>query len=534
MIDSTVAQLEPLRYFIRSYDAEGQLKGEFGLTRFRPVYVGRALGCQVDLVEPSISRRHCAFQYKDLTIDALGNANSGFMIYDLKSSHGTFLNDKRIPAMENIKLEHKDKITLGQSPTIFKFWDSEHETLDAAATEAVVPQTETPHNKEKSVDEAMLAQQPSSTSQPEEPTRSEDGFFVRYMKALDQLSDISKEFEEMPIQIPHSETRKKLAKKFMQQNAKLLTQTIATTTILTEVLSTNASPTPETAPKKGRKRRNNDTTVAKETPEIPRKRGRRSKKQQPEVEPILSNSEEQINSSLGLYNGTARFESDLHLDENDPIAIINGPLLQDDDFPVTVKESSILLPENGGREKRVIKLPKKYDPESLAAVIENSIPKRRGRPPRSESLQSPSTIPSSDELPKRRRGRQPKSALANNLPAEQPEDAPIPKKKGRKPKALAALPSIEVNGPKKNKAELKAFDPLAMELTHDELLDGLPPSPPSELIAINNSFASNFNNGNYRALNITIRQPMVLLRKLTNNEISEGITPREENLNVDT
>ncbi|XP_063699453.1 uncharacterized protein LOC134830033 isoform X2 [Culicoides brevitarsis] len=577
VIDSTVAALEPSRFFIRTYDNEGNFKGEFGLKKHSPVYVGRALGCQIDLVEPSISRRHCAFQYKDLVIDAMGKSNSGFMIYDLKSSHGTFLNGKRIPSMENIKLEHNDKITLGLSSTVFKFWDSEH---DASSTTS----------KKNSVDEAMLAQQPSSTSQPEEPTRSDDGYFDRYMKALDKLIDITKEFEDNSIQVP--ENHKKLAKKFMQQNVKTLSQSLAMSTLLSELLSTDnaasSMSSPDVSPsKRGRKRQNVDTSSHTDSPIVEpsepapppaqqtRKRGRRSKKQMEadaavqkqsskslanEVQKqIQENSVRTEDPNENLYKSTNSFG--MLLDENDPLAIINGPLLQtnDEEFvqkaPLVVPAPPLVEFPASTRGKRQIKPPKKFLPDEFETYSHGAddkqttdIPKkRRGRqakaaaivqqpilPP--EPLAGPTNVvaetPPPPEQVIRKRGRRPKSQISpimsNGLavsspivdeiapvaeivekPEQNDDEIPAPKKRGRKSKTvLAPLQVIETNTttstkeelpPKKSKADAtKTFTgPLLEDCDPDAFMDELPPSPPSELIAINNSAAANLNGNSF-------------------------------------
>lgn len=58
--------------------------------------------------------------------------NSGFCIYDLKSTHGTFLNNERLPQMQNIKLRHGDRLKFGALNCDFIFED-----IDAVRSESV-------------------------------------------------------------------------------------------------------------------------------------------------------------------------------------------------------------------------------------------------------------------------------------------------------------------------------------------------------------------------------------------------------------
>ena len=57
--------------------------------------IGRLSGCDILLEHPSISRHHAILQYKK---------NEGWFLYDLGSTHGSFVNKKRLPSRKYIKL----------------------------------------------------------------------------------------------------------------------------------------------------------------------------------------------------------------------------------------------------------------------------------------------------------------------------------------------------------------------------------------------------------------------------------------------
>src|SRR5881275_1564286 len=66
--------------------------------------VGRSLDCTLWLEDPSLSRRHCQLE------EAL--EGDGWVVTDLNSRNGTFVNAKRI--LERTPLNHRDVITIGK------------------------------------------------------------------------------------------------------------------------------------------------------------------------------------------------------------------------------------------------------------------------------------------------------------------------------------------------------------------------------------------------------------------------------------
>eukprot|EP00347_Sterkiella_histriomuscorum_P006871 403351118 len=73
-----------------------------------------SIGRQKDTVDilmenPTISRKHAIIQHKD---------TGDIFIYDLGSTHGTFVNKRQIPANQYIKLSLNDQVRIGQSTRI--------------------------------------------------------------------------------------------------------------------------------------------------------------------------------------------------------------------------------------------------------------------------------------------------------------------------------------------------------------------------------------------------------------------------------
>jgi pSer/pThr/pTyr-binding forkhead associated (FHA) protein len=86
---------------------DGQILEEIQLQSKAYYVVGR----QQDVVDifqenPTISRRHAVIQHKD---------TGDIFVYDLGSTHGTFVNKKLIPQHQYIKLSAGDMIRFGQS-----------------------------------------------------------------------------------------------------------------------------------------------------------------------------------------------------------------------------------------------------------------------------------------------------------------------------------------------------------------------------------------------------------------------------------
>ncbi|KAI9138913.1 hypothetical protein BKA69DRAFT_707476 [Paraphysoderma sedebokerense] len=97
--------------------------------------MGRLPICDIEAEHTSISRYHCIVQFSD---------NGKTFIYDLNSSHGTFVNKTQIPPNEHIPLKDNDMLRLGASSRIYIF----HGPPEDEVIEQVV-ETETPQQLKK-------------------------------------------------------------------------------------------------------------------------------------------------------------------------------------------------------------------------------------------------------------------------------------------------------------------------------------------------------------------------------------------------
>ena len=83
----------------------------------KPFHVfGRLPNCDVSLEHPSVSRYHAVIQYK--TSDT-SNSEKGFYLYDLGSTHGTFVNKSRLESKRYYRLRVGYVIKFGGSSRLF-------------------------------------------------------------------------------------------------------------------------------------------------------------------------------------------------------------------------------------------------------------------------------------------------------------------------------------------------------------------------------------------------------------------------------
>jgi pSer/pThr/pTyr-binding forkhead associated (FHA) protein len=73
---------------------------------------GRLANCDVSMQHPTISRYHAVLQYRSDQADA---ARTGFYIYDLESTHGTFLNKNRVKPRSYVRVQVGHMLKLGCS-----------------------------------------------------------------------------------------------------------------------------------------------------------------------------------------------------------------------------------------------------------------------------------------------------------------------------------------------------------------------------------------------------------------------------------
>jgi len=71
---------------------------------------GRLNNCHVTMAHPTISRFHAVLQYRSTF--STSDENRGFYLYDLDSTHGTFLNRLRIKPKTYVKVHVSFKMYL--------------------------------------------------------------------------------------------------------------------------------------------------------------------------------------------------------------------------------------------------------------------------------------------------------------------------------------------------------------------------------------------------------------------------------------
>ncbi|XP_043088694.1 kanadaptin [Puntigrus tetrazona] len=90
------------------------------LTQRSYFVVGRLPVCDVSLEHPSISRYHAVVQYRGRAgQDGVLGEEKGFYVYDLGSTHGTFVNKNKIPPKTYIRLRVGHVLKFGGSTRLF-------------------------------------------------------------------------------------------------------------------------------------------------------------------------------------------------------------------------------------------------------------------------------------------------------------------------------------------------------------------------------------------------------------------------------
>ncbi|XP_074945224.1 kanadaptin [Phalacrocorax aristotelis] len=81
--------------------------------------VGRLPGCALALEHPSVSRHHAVLQYRGAGGSPDGDDAAGFYVYDLGSTHGTFLNKARVPPRTYCRVRVGHGLRFGGSSRLF-------------------------------------------------------------------------------------------------------------------------------------------------------------------------------------------------------------------------------------------------------------------------------------------------------------------------------------------------------------------------------------------------------------------------------
>ncbi|XP_066531250.1 kanadaptin [Hoplias malabaricus] len=98
----------------------GSILDSIPLTQQSYFVVGRLPVCDVSLEHPSISRYHAVVQYRGLAgEDGAVGEEPGFYVYDLGSTHGTFVNKNKVPPKTYIRLRVGHVLKFGGSTRLF-------------------------------------------------------------------------------------------------------------------------------------------------------------------------------------------------------------------------------------------------------------------------------------------------------------------------------------------------------------------------------------------------------------------------------
>ncbi|KAG6443881.1 hypothetical protein O3G_MSEX003061 [Manduca sexta] len=95
----------------------GMIVEKIDLTNKAYYVFGRLTNCDVVMAHPTISRHHAVLQYKAFAEE--GEPPSGWYLYDLGSTHGTFLNKERMKASHYTRLRVGHQIKFGSSSRTF-------------------------------------------------------------------------------------------------------------------------------------------------------------------------------------------------------------------------------------------------------------------------------------------------------------------------------------------------------------------------------------------------------------------------------
>ncbi|XP_062863345.1 kanadaptin isoform X2 [Trichomycterus rosablanca] len=98
----------------------GAIQVTVPLTKQSYFVVGRLPVCDISLEHPSISRYHAVVQYRGQEVEDGGVGEElGFYVYDLGSTHGTFVNKNKIPPKTYIRLRVGHVVKFGGSTRLF-------------------------------------------------------------------------------------------------------------------------------------------------------------------------------------------------------------------------------------------------------------------------------------------------------------------------------------------------------------------------------------------------------------------------------
>ncbi|KAM6432540.1 kanadaptin [Rhynochetos jubatus] len=131
--------------------------------------VGRLPGCALVLEHPSVSRHHAVLQYRGAGCS--GPDAAGFYVYDLGSTHGTFLNKARVPPRTYCRVRVGHGLRFGGSSRLFLLQGPEED--QESESELTVTQLKALRKQQQAKLEKTMLGEDSDEENEKEEGRSE-------------------------------------------------------------------------------------------------------------------------------------------------------------------------------------------------------------------------------------------------------------------------------------------------------------------------------------------------------------------------
>ncbi|XP_072266087.1 kanadaptin [Pyxicephalus adspersus] len=170
---------------------------------------GRLPVCHVSMEHPSVSRFHAVLQYRS-TPGSEPDQEQGFYVYDLGSTHGTFVNKQKIPPKTYCRIRVGHVMKFGGSTRLFILQGPEED--EEAESELTVTQIKEARQQRENLQRRMLGddsdeeEEPSDEGKREQTGRGEESGCMWGMGE----DAIEEESEENPIAMEFQEEREAL------------------------------------------------------------------------------------------------------------------------------------------------------------------------------------------------------------------------------------------------------------------------------------------------------------------------------------
>ncbi|KAM6354544.1 kanadaptin [Podargus strigoides] len=133
--------------------------------------VGRLPGCALALEHPSVSRHHAVLQYRGAGCSPDSPDAAGFYVYDLGSTHGTFLNKARVPPRTYCRVRVGHGLRFGGSSRLFLLQGPEED--QECESELAVTQLKALRKQQQAKLEKRMLGEDSDEEDEKEERRSE-------------------------------------------------------------------------------------------------------------------------------------------------------------------------------------------------------------------------------------------------------------------------------------------------------------------------------------------------------------------------